>query len=279
LPLESQGRWIPLRTEQSDIHSYHLSKLDSRFANIPAMIEASRSSNPSVVDEFYQSDLGEPHTADGAGISVADLDNCRGLPPIGQGETSVRIMGVDVGRQQHVVIRDWDRYTGENSAVFIDSVRSIDDLPSLMTKFDVKWCCIDALPETHKVSEFQRTRSQRIYLALYDRRQPGHLRDKGTKVIHANRTQLFDELHEGIRTGRHHLPQNARLLGGHVRDGMGDYYSHLLAQEYVLQRNRQGDMEARYENANRPDHFGHAEAYCLLMFMTRFRRGRRTFLA
>jgi hypothetical protein len=143
-----------------------------------------------------------------------------------------------------------------------------------MTRFSVDWCCIDALPETHKVAEFQQTRYLRIHSALYDRHQPGHFRDKKTKVIHANRTQLFDQLYEGIREGYLRLPENARTLGGHLRDGIGEYYQHLLALERVVERNRQGDMEARYDNAHRPDHFAHVEAYRLLMFMTRF-GGRR----
>ena len=67
------------------------------------------------------------------------------------------------------------------------------------------------------------------------------------------------------------LPADARSLGGEVRDGIGEYYRQLLAPQRIVERNGSGDWVARYDEGNRPDHFAHAEAYCLAAFVVRQR--------
>ena len=271
LPAETDGQWIATMPEQGEIHSYHLSKLDSRFLDVPAAIEASRSSDPLRVDEFYNNDLGEPHVSEGAGLSIPDLDGCRGQFTR-EREGEVVLMGVDVGRVLHVVIRTFRRASSESRLDFAETVRSFDELPELMRRFDVRWCVIDAQPELHMVTRFISTRPTRIRAAYYDRTERGHHRDDDTRSMHLNRTQLFDALFESFRQGVHRLPEDARKLGGGVRDGIGEYYREMLALQRLVERDSQGDLTARFENSNRADHFAHAEAYCYSMFIVRYIR-------
>jgi hypothetical protein len=218
-------------------------------------------------------DLGEPHVTEGAGLSVPDLDASRGqITPTGDGE--ITMMGVDVGRVLHVVIRTFIRSTGESRLEFARTVRSFEELPELMTRFNVRWCVIDSQPELHMVTKFIATRPTRILAADYSRTERGHVRDKHQRVLHLNRTQLFDALFESFRAGLHRLPEDARSLGGATRDGIGEYYREMLALQRVVERDNRGDLTARYEDANRPDHFAHAEAYCYSMFVVRY--GRRS---
>jgi hypothetical protein len=273
LPMDTDGRWIATKPEQEEIHSYHFSKLDSRFFDVAAAIEANRSSDPLRIDEFYNNDLGEPHVSEGAGLSVPDLDECRGQFTT-RGEGEITLMGVDVGMVLHVVIRTFVKGTGESRLEFAQTVRTFEELPELMTRFGVRWCVIDSQPELHMVSKFISTRPTRILAADYNRTERGHVREK--RAIHLNRTQLLDALFESFRQGAHRLPENARGLGGAVRDGIGEYYHEMLALQRLVERNSRGDLTARYENAHRADHFAHAEAYCYSMFIVRYgsNRGR-----
>ena len=134
LPMEAEGRWVATKPEQGEIHSYQFTKLDSRFLDVSAAIEASRSLDPLRIDEFYNNALGEPHVSEGAGLSVPDLDASRGqVTPTGDGE--ITLMGVDVGRVLHVVIRTFNRQSGESYLHFAETVRSFDELPELMHRF------------------------------------------------------------------------------------------------------------------------------------------------
>jgi hypothetical protein len=138
----------------------------------------------------------------------------------------------------------------------------------------VKYCVVDAQPEFQKVQEIKYGSHRRIYSAFYDRERTSHTLDKRAREIHLNRTQLFDELYEGFREGWFRLPENARSIGGDVRDGVGEYYRQMLALQRVVERNSSGDWIARYDSSNRADHYAHAEAYCLAAFTVRFRAPR-----
>ena len=61
---------------------------------------------------------------------------------------------------------------------------------------------------------------------------------------------------EAFKNGRAELPRNARQLGRRVKDGFGDYY-------------RQENWTSRYDEHGKPDHYAHAENYCLQAMFSR----------
>ena len=60
------------------------------------------------------------------------------------------------------------------------------------------------------------------------------------------------------------LSEDARALGGNVRQGSGAYYRHLLASERTIERDGNGNYRARWNEGSRDEDFAHAEVYCLL---------------
>jgi hypothetical protein len=68
------------------------------------------------------------------------------------------------------------------------------------------------------------------------------------------------------------LPEDARQLGGRVRDGLGEYYRELLALSRVLEQNAQGNWVAKYVDGGKADHYAHAESYCALALKHRSSR-------
>jgi hypothetical protein len=199
-------------------------------------------------------------------LTLNVLDRCRRdytLPERCGAET---YMGVDVGVKLHVVIRrQFQDDQNRSRAVFIGEVDSFEELRSLIERYRVVRAVVDALPEQRAAAQLAReTTSARVGLAFYGRTDPGceTSRDNGVWVYRINRAEALEETFHGFQTEKSELPQNARELGGHVRDGLGDYYRQLLAISRVLEQNAQGNWVARFTDQGRPDHYAHAETYC-----------------
>lgn len=176
-------------------------------------------------------------------------------------------MGVDVGIKLHVVIRqrlEEDR----NRALFIGEVDTFEELAELMTRYDVRRCVVDALPDIHKAREFARAWPGKVWLAYYGRQGGDHnwVKGKGSDVatVHINRVQALGEMFDLFHKGKAELPSDARHLGGRVQHGIGEYYREMMALKRTLEENAQGNWVARYVSECRADHYAHAELYCML---------------
>ncbi len=99
------GCWVA-QAPGNRIRGYHLSRLYSPWLKLHEMTEASRSRALHDVREFYNSDLGEVYSPPGGGLSLDELDRCRRDYRFEQYSGEACVMGVDVGRLLHVVIRE-----------------------------------------------------------------------------------------------------------------------------------------------------------------------------
>lgn len=104
LDVLTQGRWVA-EAPGNAIRGYHLGRLYSQWCDLPAMIEASEAPGLHAAQAFWNEDLGEVFSPPGGSLTLDLLDRCRvaaGTPGYAGEET---VMGVDVGRALHVVIR------------------------------------------------------------------------------------------------------------------------------------------------------------------------------
>jgi len=264
LDLRAKGEWVPEKPG-NEIHGYQISRLYSPLANLRAMIDASEDTAPAGLREFHNSDLGETFVPPGGQLSCGDLDACRRdyeMPDAWEEET---YMGVDVGIKLNVVIRQ--RLENDRTrALFIGEVDSFEELNGLVTRYHVRRFVVDALPEQRLAREFAKRWSSKSWLALYDRREGGHQWDKtgGAATVHVNRVEALEEMFHRFHKGLAGLPRDARRLGGRMKYGLGDYYRQMMAIQRVLEQNAQGNWVARYLDHGKPDHYAHAEVYCLL---------------
>lgn len=264
-PLDTQGpgKWMARNERATEVRSYHLSRLCSPYLDLRQLIAASRSTHPVGIREFHNSDLGEPYAGEGDRIDFGVLDACRRehLPSSGAGSTC---MGVDVGKQLHVVIRCRDPEDADSSRLlYATTLSSFDGLDHLMRTYNVHTCVVDALPETYIATTFASRWPGKVWLCRYQGRTTGPAWDSGAYEVVVDRTMSLDGLFEDFREQRLTLPQTARSLGGDVRDNAGAYYRHLCALTRTAARDGSGNTVHRYL-APGPDHFAHAENYCSL---------------
>lgn len=274
LDLRMPGKWEAARPG-NDYHGYHLNRLYSPWTDLRAMIRASRSTTPAALQEFHNSDLGETFVPPGGQLSIGDLDACRrdyDWHDAEMGWHEPTDMGVDVGVVLHVVVRTRRDDQGHTRLLFAGEIASFEALDELMEMYRVRVCVVDALPETHKAREFARRWRSKVYLAYYNRHQGDHEWSKeahGTQMVNADRTSALDEMVDRFKHGVAELPSNARELGGVKENGIGEYYRQMTAQKRLLEQDAQGNWVRRYVDQGKPDHYAHAEVYCLLASKTK----------
>ncbi|MGE0059787.1 MAG: phage terminase large subunit family protein, partial [Dehalococcoidia bacterium] len=268
--LWAEGQWRPTAPENTLYRGYHLSRLYSPMASVEMMIREAEAATIYEEQQFQNQVLGEVYLPKGGGLSQADLDQCRRDYFLNEYTDEETFMGVDVGKKLHVVIRIKDEHYRDQSGrlVFADEVDEFDDLGPLMTRFDVATCVVDSQPEGHLATKFANAFPLQVWLAMYNRQQSGHDRvpmaGGRPNFLHVNRTEALDELTHRYKKGLISLPQNARKLGGRIKDGEGDYYRHLLASRRAIEPDGNGNFHARWLHGSKPDHYAHAETYCLL---------------
>lgn len=265
LDLWGAGRW-EAAAPGNEIRGYHLSRLYSPLANIEQMVRDSQATTPSALQEFQNSVLGETFVPPGGQLTLDILDRCRAdYEMVDGGPEHETYMGVDVGLKLHVVVRE-PQDDETTRAVFVGIVDSFEQVDSLISRFRVKLCVIDAQPETHKTRELANKRGQ-VWRAFYHA-TGDHTWKRGTgrgeKTVNINRTEAIEEMLDGFHRQRSLLPVNGRDLGGAERQGIGEYYREMMAMTRELSEDSLGNWVARFDDRGKPDHFAHAETYCTI---------------
>lgn len=262
----AQGRWVAEAPGNAVVHGYHLNRLYSPWLDVGALIEASGATTLVELQRFQNEDLGEVFTPPGGGLSMNDLDACRGNYTFADYRGEPCVMGVDVGNFLHVVVRqlpeEQERWVRPR-LWFAGAVADFAQLDVLYRQFNVQGCVIDERPETRKATEFAQSH-ERTFVARYDRRDPPHETEEGYPgIFHLNRTEAIDAAFDRFRNGQAELPRDARQLGGRVRDGQGDYYRQLLTPQRTVESDAAGNRTVRWFDNGKPDDFAHAEVYAL----------------
>lgn len=252
------GEWAPMAT--SEIAGFHPTRLMLPQVDLLSIVQALSTVDATKRKEAYNQDLGLPYKPQGSGLDDLALDACRREYGYGPKPGEGCVMGVDVGRVLHVVIRGQpDNETGERAQRWAGEVLSFDDLGPLMTRYGVTRCVIDALPETRSARLFQQAQPRgRVWLAYYVQGARGTKAaepvawDNESLTVNIDRTRILDETVSRFLV-------NANTLPGSIR-ATADYYEHLKALVRAEHQQPDGTVVAVYVESG-PDHFAHAEAY------------------
>lgn len=251
----AEGEWVA-RHPGRGISGYHISQLFVPTCPVRQLWDDWQAALRNTFEQqrFFNSLLGEPYTAEGSGLSRADLLACcadYAMPSRAVGST----MGVDVGEWFHVRISDHPE-PGVRRAVFIGRVREPGELDLLLARYDVRCCVIDAQPEAHLVREWQKRHPPgRIWRCVYtddDVREPR--KDAREGIVRVARTPSLDAATEDILARRNVLPRNAATLDG------GEFVQQMIAPVRTLVAGPHGT--ARYVwTKPAADHYRHADNY------------------
>jgi len=125
-------------------------------------------------------------------------------------------MGVDTGRELHVVVSRRLKPSGEDlrrEVVWIGTVQSYEELDSLVERFRVWRCVIDAMPEVHATREFAKRHAGSVWLCYFNENQKGSAKwDLEQHIVQLNRTEALDAAKKGIRDGQVVLPRRVPLV-------------------------------------------------------------------
>lgn len=260
--------WVPAeRGNSSFMHGYRWSQLSSVF-NDPAEILAEYNDPPEgKLENTYNLRLGLPYVAAENRLSVGVVKECCGGDCMLAKYSGPCAMGVDIGREFHVVIgprTGKDRFQSVKliripcaaSQVTMESAwRTLHDLARA---FNVRSAVVDIRPYEHEARKFQKEEPYRVSLCQYDENRVLAARyDDVEGIVRINRTEICDATHQLIVEKRLVLPRDCPEVS--------EFASQCCNTAKKLETNKKtGAKIFRYVKLSKDDHYRHALNYFLL---------------
>jgi hypothetical protein len=263
-----RGEWRP-KNQGHPIEGYHISQLCSPINSVASMWQEFRASltDPTRLQKFYNSYLGLPFEAAGNKITsellaaCSDLDYKFVIQPdcafiSGDGDEGPCSMGVDVGGNLDVRISRIEK--NKRRAVYMGKVKHIDEVYSLIERYNVEKCVIDSGPETALVQDFQDNATCDVWACRYGSEGSDKRRryDTSDKVISIDRTEALDRSFSQIRQKKNILPVNfTEILDG-------QYVSEMCDPVRSMVEDDRGN--SKFEWTKCKDHQRHCDTYDML---------------
>ena len=122
-------------------------------------------------------------------------------------------MGVDTGKDLHVVISRWLGDNKVREVVYLGTRQHYGELDELIRRYNVALCVIDALPEIHATREFASRHAGRVYLNYFLESQRGAYAWKhDERIVQENRTEALDASRQAIRDRKVVLPRGGAVI-------------------------------------------------------------------
>jgi len=257
LNLIATGSWVAQRPDEVT-SGYHLPALLSpvRKAMDFAKRYAESEYSETALQHFHNSVLGESYAPEGTRFSPEIISACQSKEPYKSSAKGERcVMGVDVGRRQHIAIVK-PLPGGRSKILKLTEVPELEDIKPLLIDYDVRCCVIDMLPETQKAREIQREwklkRFNSIWLATYPNMKGSIRWNNETGIVDLARTEAIDHVLARMKSGSLLLPV----------DMPRDVHQHLRNVVRINEEDkRTGNLVARWRDTG-PDHYLHALVYC-----------------
>lgn len=259
----SEGEWVP-EFPRREWQGFRINKLYGKFTRMAKLVEDWKEAlgNPMKIQVFYNSQLGLPFTSKGSKITEDLLEDLRAqykFPAVSVRQEHPRFMGVDIGKDLNVVIRERVQVAGEPKLrlIFAARVPAYSTLSTLIKEWKPKRIVVDAEPEIHKNIELK-GEFNNVFTSKFQDGMIKMLTNRKDRHVTMDRTAAVDTLHAAI-ANRHLInPEGARHIDG------GEYYRNLTSSTRILEVNETNKEKSRYVWVHsRPDHYMMAEVYCL----------------
>lgn len=254
--------WIALMPSHKDMRGYHLTQLYSRIVPVKEINEdiLGAQKKKTYRIRVYNSIFGIPYTDEirqpvTEEVILANQGEAGFLD-----ESQMAYMGVDVGDVLHIVIGQ-DR----GDRIYLVHLETTDDwgrLKTLMMRFGVWQCIIDAMPYKTSAKNFAREFPDRVVLQYFksSREERGDeiepKEEDQLPVIRIGRTESLDDTTDKIRQGNVMFPNPARLNVAQL-NAYENFKGQLKNLIKDLKENERGDRWFEYKK-DVENHFGMA---------------------
>jgi len=249
----SEGQWVA-RVPSSEIDGYWWSQLNSLQMDPGYILKVFENPPNGNIQEVYNSILGMAYIAAENRLTPNDVFACCREPLLASRDDGPCGMGVDVGKNLHVVVGK--RIDGQRKRiVYVGEVGDFSDIQDLCKRFNVRSVAIDAYPETRKARDLQRSLSGvQVTLVVYmDRIRTGEKIDEVSGMLTLARTEICDTTYHNITRGMYLLPRRNPKIE--------EYAQQLSNTAKVLEEDeRRGTKVYRYKKLA-ADHYFHATNY------------------
>jgi len=269
------GRWVAQYPDRAkDMVGWWISQLNSMYVDPGTILGLYKDPPNGDLSEVYNSKLGMAYIAAENRLTVNDVYRCCSQDAMLTSHPGPCAMGVDVGKQLHVVIgfRPNDRMC---KIAWVGRVSEFSDLHDLAQRFHVADTVIDALPETRKCREFQAAEQHAVHLCEYKEHQKVGPTWTTDGICAVNRTEICDTTHTlVVEPGMLAIPRRnpeieeyalemsniAKVLEEDPETGLkvyryrklgADHYRH-ATNYFALAATRIGTYHARTGERNRP---------------------------
>ena len=248
------GEWVAKRSSITDKRGYHYSQLYSQYVD-PAEILHQYRTTPNRQD-FFNLKIGIPYVEAQNRLSVQEVLSLCGSEGIVSNDPGPCFMGVDQGKDLHVVIgKKHPQKAGQ--IIYISIHKDWEELDHLMANFNIARAVVDALPETRNARSFAEKHKGKVFLNFYKGFFKGFYKwDEQNLILICDRTESLDASHHEIMTGQVILPR----LCGIVKEFA--QHLHNVAKK-LEEEEATGSKRYVYVKLG-PDHFRHAFNYEVL---------------
>ena len=247
----SVGQWVAKRPSITDKRGYHYSQLFSHFVAPADILHQFRTTNN--LTDFYNLKIGVAYVEAENRLSVQEVLDLCGNEGIASEDPGPCFMGVDQGRDLHVVIgKKHPQKVGK--IVHLDIYKDWEELDRLMRNFKVVRCVVDALPETRNARAFAERHKGKVYLNYYNVHQKGSYKwNEKELIVSCNRTESLDASHREVQDQAIILPKECEITQ--------EFATHLHNTAKKLEENEETGSKRYVYIKLGPDHFRHAFNY------------------
>jgi hypothetical protein len=253
------GVWRSMYPSRSkDLVGWWISQLNSVFVEPEYILNMYENPPDGDLAEVMNSHLGRAYLPAENRLEQQEVFACCGSDAEKLNSDNPTCMGVDVGRELHVVIAERkNRQTLK--VVRTTRVDSFNDLHDLAMRFNTKCAVIDLYPETRKVREFQKNETFQVFGCQYvDSKQSIWTWDEKDQIVKVNRTEVCDATHTLVaESGRLILPRRSKEIE--------TFAFQMCNIAKILEEDPEtGSKTYRYRKLDPRDHYRHALNYCYL---------------
>ena len=166
-------------------------------------------------------------------------------------------MGVDTGRDLHVVILRDEGWHQKRHLIHLAVCRDFLDLDLFMNRFNISRCVVDGLPETHATREFAKRYPGRVFMGVFNEFQRGSAKwDRQAMTVQVNRTEALDASRTAVREQKVVLPRRLPIVE--------EFAKHMASDAKILDEDEEtGIKKYRYIRTG-VNHFSMAFTYAWL---------------